>query len=349
MTGWLSSARFDLAFIAGIALLAAGMAVSTDIWPALFLPMLAVHSWLFGYEHLWSTYTNLFMHRDDRARYRGLIWLAPPLVLVALYATGHKFGLKGLLVVYFFAQFFHTVRQSWGIAQQYRHRAGGLTWDSVRLSEVTLWSVPLWGFLNRCSERPDEFVFQNFWLPPVPRAVVHGAGMVAAALWFYWIVTRIAAYRRQQIAWGHTLYMLSHALVYLAGYVLVQELCSGWLLVNIWHNVQYIAFVWLFNQRRYAAGIDQNARVLSWFSQGGYQRIALYLLATLMLSLPVYYLLPLIGTTLDEAVKNTAVPAAMVIGFTLTFHHYVVDGVVWKRKHNPELTHAFGSNVRSPA
>lgn len=335
VSAWLKDFRFDMAFIVGIAALAGAMAGVTVIWPLLFLPMLTVHTWLFGYEHLWATYTNLWLHRDDRQRYRRLIFLVPPFVLLGLYAVGHTFGLTGLYVIYFFGQFFHTVRQSWGLAQQYRRQAGGLPWDSVRLSELTLWSVPVWGLLNRCAERPTEFLFQDFWLPPVPRLAVYIAGGISMALWGWWICTRIMAWRRGSLPLGHSLYMLSHLAVYLGSYILIPELCSGWLLVNVWHNVQYIIFVWVHNRRRFASGVDTGSRSLSWLSQPGYVRAALYFLATIALALPIYYLLPELGLTLDALLKNTAVPTAVIIGLTLTFHHYIVDGIIWKRKHNP--------------
>jgi len=338
---WFYSARFDLLFIAGIALLATGMAGATVIWPALFVTMLTIHGWLFGYEHLWATYSKLFGHADDRARYRYLIYAVPPIVLTALYLLGRTYGVTGLYVVYFFGQFFHTVRQSWGIAQQYRYRAGGLPSDPVRLSEVTLWSVPVWGFLNRCAQQPDEFIFQNFWLPAVPVVAVKVAGLITAALWGYWLITRARAYLRGELAVGHTLYMVTHALVYLGGYILIDELCSGWLLVNVWHNVQYIFFVWLYNRRRFAGGVDRQARLLSWLSQAGYRRVALYAVATVALAVPIYYLLPLSGATFDQLVKNTAVPTAITVGLALTFHHYIADGIIWKRRHNPEMLAVF--------
>lgn len=338
---WLKDSTFDLGFIVGIALLAGTMASVTVFWPLLFLPMLTAHSWLFGYEHLWATYTKLLIHPDDRARNRRLIYYVPPVVLLGLYAIGHNFGLMGLYVLYFVGQFFHTVRQSWGLAQQYRHRAGGMAWDSVRLSEITLWSVPLWGFLNRCAERPDEFLFQDFWLPPVPRLAVQVAAVTSCALWLYWIVTRIAAFRRNELPLGHTLYMVSHLVIYLGGYIIITELCSGWLMVNVWHNVQYLAFVWVYNRGRFAAGIDNRTRALSWLSQPGYRRAALYFLASVALALPVYYLLPQLGISLDSLLKNAAVPTAVTLGLTLTFHHYIADGIIWKKRNNPDWGEAY--------
>ncbi|MBN8220245.1 MAG: hypothetical protein J0L53_04940 [Spirochaetes bacterium] len=338
---WLKDSCFDLTFIVGIAGLAGAMAGVTVLWPLLFLPMLTVHTWLFGYEHLWATYTGLLAHPEDRRRHPWLIFLVPLLVLAALFAIGKFSGMTGLYVTYFTGQFFHTVRQSWGLAQHYRRQAGGMGWDSPRLSEITLWSVPVWGFLNRCAERPTEFLFQDFWLPPVPKLAVWIAGVASAALWSYWFYTRITAYRRSELPLGHTLYMLSHLVIYLGAYILIPELCSGWLLVNVWHNVQYIAYVWMHNRRRFQGGVDSRTRLLSWLSQRGSIRATLFFLALVILALPIYYLLPPAGEAIDALLKNTAVPAAVTVGLTLTFHHYIVDGIIWKRRHNPNMDTVF--------
>ena len=335
ITAWLHAPAFDLLFIVGIAALACVMSGLTVLRPDLFLTMLTVHTLLFGYEHLVATYTRLFARREDRSRFRRVTLYVPPLVLLLLFAIGQAYGLVGLYAVYFVGQWHHTVRQSWGLSQQYRQRAGGMPWDAVRLSEVTLWSVPVWGLLHRCAQRPTEFLYQPFWLPSVPSLFAHIAGVASGILWLYWVYTRVQAFRRGQLAVGHTLYMLSHLLVYLAGYLWIDELCSGWLLVNVWHNVQYIVFVWLYNRRRFAAGIDAEARTLSWLSQPGALRILLYAAASVALALPIYYGLPQLGMRLDALLKQVAVPTGITIGLSLTFHHYIVDAVVWKRRNNP--------------
>lgn len=340
---WIKDPYFDLAFIFGILLLAGLMSGITVYWPLLFIPILTMHSLLFGYEHLWATYTKLIIHSDDRNRHRTLIWLAPGIILFGIAFIGNSFGLLGLYVCYFFGQFFHTVRQSWGIAQTYRLIAGGLTWDSNRLSEITLWSVPIWGFLYRCSQRPEEFLFQNFWLPYVPQIFVTISGIVSCLLWSYWIFTRIVAFRRGILALGHTYFMISHFIVYFCSYILIEELCSGWLFANVWHNVQYLAYVWAFNRKRYDSGIDPKAPFLSWLSQAGKIRALFYILTTISLALPIYYFLPQLGVTLDSFFKSGAVPIAVVLAMSLTFHHYLVDGIIWKRRNDPSTKEVFDS------
>lgn len=334
ISAWLKDPVFDLSFIVGIALLATAMSGATVLRPELLLPMLLAHTWLFGYDHLISTYTKLAGRPADRARYRHLILYLPPFVLLGLYSVGRMMGVRGLYSLYFFGQFFHTVRQSWGLAQQYRHRAGGLAWDSVRLSEATLWSVPLWGFLNRCAEQPEEFLYQPLWLPQVPHAVVHIAGLASGGLWLYWLFLRVLAYRRGELPLGHTLYLLSHLLIYLGGYVLIEDISSGWLLVNVWHNVQYLAFVWLHNRRRFASGVVSDARILSWLSQPGYLRAMLYYMACLGIATPAYYLVIRFSAGVDRLLRNSALPTVLVLSLAFTVHHYLVDGIIWKRRNN---------------
>ena len=128
--------------------------------------------------------------------------------------------------------------------------------------------------------------------------------------------------------------MVSHLTIFLCGYVLIEEICSGWLLVNVWHNVQYIVYVWLYNQRRFVNGIDPHSRFLSWFSQPGYRRLAMYAFATIALALPIYYLLPQLGLAFDSLLKNTAVPIAVTLSLTFTFHHYIADAISWRRRND---------------
>ena len=338
IAAWLHNPVFDLSFIFGILVLASAMSGATVIKPTLFLPMLVAHTWLFGYDHLVATYTKLAGRPADRARNRRLILYVPPLVLVGLYALGWSAGVRGLYALYFGWQLFHTVRQSWGIAQQYRQRAGGLGWDPERLAEATLWSVPLWGLFHRCAQQPEEFLYQPIWLPPMPSAVVQAAGLASGALWLYFVFTRVKAYRRGELPLGHTLYMLSHLVAYLGGYLLIEDIGSGWLLVNVWHNVQYLAFVWLHNRRRFAAGIAPDAPVLSWLSQPGYGRAAIYYLACLAIATPAYYLVLRFAAGADRVLQSSALPTILVLSMTLTVHHYIVDGIIWKRRHNLTAT-----------
>lgn len=338
VAAWLKDPAFDLGLIVGITLLALGMGTATAIDPRLFIPLLTVHVWLFGFDHVIATLTKLVGLPEDRQRNRFLILYLPPLILAVNVAIGARLGLWALNTVYFFWQAYHSTRQSWGLAQRYRHQAGGLPWDPPRLSELTLWSVPIWGLLYRCHQHPAQFLYMDLWMPRVPLWLVQAAGGVSGSLLSIWVVTRLRAFWRGELALGHTLFLLAHFTVFFTGYLVLDNLNSGWLLVNVWHNAQYLGFVWLHNRQRFATGVRAEARWLSWLCQPGYLRAAAYYLACLAISSPFYFVLYSVGDRIDEWLGGAVISVSLVASMTLNFHHYVVDSVIWKRRHSPALS-----------
>ena len=146
-----------------------------------------------------------------------------------------------------------------------------------------------------------------------------GVAAVAAMAW--WALSHVTAWRNRQLPVAYTLYQVSHFAVFLVGYVWIRNIDVGWLVLNIWHNAQYIAFVWLYNNNRYSAGIDPGARFLSTLSQK--RNVGLYLGLCLLISTLSY-------AAVDSLV--TAVVTPVIVFQAVNFHHYIVDGLIWKRR-----------------
>ena len=329
--GWLKDPLFDLTLIVGITGLACAMGLSAYAVPALFLPLLAVHTWCFGFDHVIATFTKLAGLPADRRRNRFLIFGLPPLVFGVALVIGGTLGIAGLNTGYFLFQWFHTTRQSWGIAQHYRRASGGIAWDPAWLSELTLWSVPVVGILRRCHQQPAKFLYMDLRLPAVPSIVVTVAGGFCVALVgaFFW--TRWQALRRGELPLAHTLFFCAHLLVFGLGYLVIEDLHAGWLLVNVWHNVQYLAYVWMHNRGRFSDGVREDAPVLSWLCQPGATRALGYFSACLLISTPLFAALFAIGDHLDARLEGRVVSLTLLFALTLNFHHYIVDGLIWKR------------------
>jgi hypothetical protein len=337
-TGWLKDPPFDLTLIVGITGLACAMGVAAAVVPALFLPLLAFHTWCFGFDHVIATFTKLVGLPDDRRRNRFLIYVLPPLLFGGTLLIGQSTGIGVLNTAYFLFQWFHTTRQSWGIAQHYR-RAAGIpskprarpTDDPPWLSEVTLWSLPVVGLLQRCHQRPTSFLWMDLFLPRVPGIVVTLAGLVAAVLVAVFFWTRWRALRRGELALPHTLFLCSHFLVFAVGYLVIDDLHAGWLLVNVWHNVQYLAYVWMHNRARFDGGVRPDARILSWFCQPGVKRGIAYFAACLLISTPLFTAIYAVGDRIDLWLNGRLISISLVFALALNFHHYIVDGLIWKR------------------
>lgn len=323
-SGWLRDQRFDLTFTVGLPALALASGAVVLLNPALLMPVLLADLWLLGYHHVVSTFTRLCFDRDSLRRYRFLVFGLPPLVAIGCFvAVAAASGVWILVSVYFYWQWFHYTRQSWGIAQGYRRKAG-IESQPGMLDTVMFYALPVAGIVTRSAQEPETFLSMPIRFIPVSETVASGAILLASVLVALWIHQTIRRFRNGQIGLPYLLYLISHHVIFATAYLVIPDVTVGWLVVNIWHNGQYILFVWMFNNRRFSAGISPRARLLSWLSQD--ERMWGYMAACVLLSTVVYWT---IGNVLPLAF---AMPLFIVYQI-INFHHYVVDAVIWRRRH----------------
>lgn len=317
--GWLRGASFDLKFIVGIpaVALASGWAVVQN--PDLFLPILLADLWLLGYHHVVATYTRLCFDKESFEKHRFLVIWLPFLVIGAVTALAFGAGFWTLATIYFYWQWFHYTRQSFGVSQVYRRKADGLVTDDARLSKLIFYALPAWGILHRSHQDPGTFLDLELKVIAVPAWAVDAAALVALATLVLWLGQRLWMWWQGRLPIAHTLYMLSHFTIFYVGYILMDSIDFGWLVVNIWHNAQYIVFVWLFNRNRFKDGVDPKARFLSKLSQN--EHVVRYVAVCLGLATVAYLLL---GTVVASLLP------VIVIYQAINFHHYIVDSMIWK-------------------
>lgn len=321
---WLRSAQFDAVLVLGLPLLSIAVIAAIAIHPALFLPILIADLWLLGYHHVISTYTRICFDRESFRKNGILLWGLLPAVIVGTIGIAWFVGVWIIVSIYFYWQWFHYVRQSWGISRAYRGRQPDADYDHSRLDQAVFWSLPTLGILHRSHQDPGTFIGLDLRMIPVPGWLVTAATVATISLLAYWLIRRLAAAREGRLNTSHTLYMLTHFFVFAVAYIAIPEISVGWLFINIWHNAQYILFVWMFNNKRFKTGVDPQARFLSYISQNG--RIGLYLLACITITGVIYWLI--LGTLQTFFVN--AVGATIVLYQIVNFHHYMVDSMIWK-------------------
>jgi hypothetical protein len=322
--GWLVGRGFDLHFILGIAALALASGWIVVEHPAMFVPILFLDLWLLGYHHVVATYTRLCFDRESLRTHRLLVFALPPVVFLAVVALATGVGPWALASVYLYWQWFHYTRQSYGIAQIYRRRSDGLVDDDNRISQLAIYLLPLWGILHRSHQAPAEFLGLELRVIPVPEIAVDIAAAAAAAAIAWWAWRKLVQWRRGRLPVAHTLYMLTHFAIFYVGYIVIDDLNVGWLVINMWHNAQYVAFVWMYNARRYKAGVDPRARFISTLSQP--RNAWRYFAVCLAISTAIY-----------AAIRGMfdGLAIIMVIYQTINYHHYIVDAVIWKVRRKP--------------
>ena len=238
-------------------------------------------------------------------------------------------GLWVLGSIYLYWQWFHYTRQSWGISQIYRRKSGGLVSEGEGLTKAMFYLLPLWGILHRSWQAPEKFLGLEVRVIPVPGFVVDAVAVAAIAVLGAWIVLRVRAFMRGQGPIAHTFYMASHVTVFTVSYVVIEDVTHGWLVVNIWHNAQYIFFVWLYNTNRYRDGIDARAPLLSAISQA--KNWWRYVAVCLAITTILYGAISGVGPHL----LALGLPSLIVIYQALNFHHYIVDSIIWKVRQAP--------------
>jgi hypothetical protein len=148
---WLYSPRFDRFFILGFLTIAVTIVATVMRQPALFFPILLADLWLLGYHHVISTYTRLCFDRESFARWHSLMFLLPVIALATI-ALAWLVGVWAVFSLYFYWQWWHYTRQSWGISRAYRAKDREALYEDGWLDQAIFYSLPILGILYRSSQ-----------------------------------------------------------------------------------------------------------------------------------------------------------------------------------------------------
>jgi hypothetical protein len=340
--GLLRNPQFDGFFVIGIPLIAiaSGFLVTYD--NDLFLPILAADLWILGYHHVISTYTRLAFDKQSFIEHRALILYLLPAVAIAVIALATLGGAWIVSTVYLYWQWWHYTRQSEGISKAYARKSSDKELGNPLILRAAFYAVPVTGILALSARSPAQFLYIPLRTLSVADIVVSAAMLVTVALLVMWLIEQVKAYRRGKLAVPYVVYVVSHFAIYYFAYIHFKEINYGWLTVNIWHNAQYILFVWLFNNRRFDGKTSDTQKFLSTISQTG--KFWLYIATCLTISTLVYFLITsVLSDAISSAFALTATMTSLIIYQTINFHHYIVDSLIWKLR-KPKIQKTLGLN-----
>lgn len=325
--GWLRSRTFDLNFI-GVAAIVALLTGFAAMWDAsLFKVLLFLDLWLLGYHHVVSTFTRLVFDWNSFRENRFLVVDLPLIVASATLAAVLLCGQWVLPTAYLYWQWFHYARQSYGIERAYRRKADRDAPIDDYVTTRSLALVPVFGIVYRSWQAQPKYLGMDVRYLPIPELVVWIVGALTVLACGWWLAQCVRAAYQGRLATAHFMYLLSHHAVFLTGYVLVPDITNGWLVLNVWHNIQYIMFVWWFNNNRFKDEVDPQAKFLSTICRRDH--VLSYVLLCLGASTAIYLV---VHQTTTAYMDNAMIPATVTAMMIINFHHYVVDGIIWKRR-----------------
>ena len=285
--GWLRNAQFDFTLIAVVAIWALAAGAAIVIEPSLFWPILFLDVWLLGYTHVISTFTRLAFDRESFRQHRLLLIPLPIVVAGFTIALALVVGEWLVATVYLYAQWFHYTRQSYGISRMYLRKAGAIPASRDWVLDGVIYALPFWGILTRSHQQPTSFLSLPIYTFPVPTALLYVVGTVATVSVTCGSRGRLKLFGRRRPDAPHSAYVASHIAIFAAGYLLIDDINTGWLVLNIWHNLQYVLIVWMFNANRFEKGIEPQRRFLSTISQP--RNVVLYAFVCWALGTALYF------------------------------------------------------------
>jgi hypothetical protein len=325
---YIRSREFDTTLLAApiVAGLAAALVVTAD--PRLYPVLLLADLWLLGYHHVVATYTRLAFDTQSLRRNRLLaVDLLVYVTLVTL-VVAMTAGAWVIATAFLYLQWFHYMRQGYGIARMYYRATPGGQIAGARdvAADFVIYLVPIYGIAARSSTMGQTFLGLPVMPIVLPDAIVTLLGFMAAAAVIAWVFRTMRAAMNETLDLQYTAFVASHIAIFLVAYVFVDDVNTGWLAINIWHNFQYVLVVWMSNAKRYASGIDSAARFLSRLSQPG--RVTMYFACCLAITTIVYAFID--RFTVLVLGGGMAVTIGIYMG--INFHHYIVDALIWKRR-----------------
>lgn len=339
----LRQAGFDRWFIFGIPVVALASLLVVLIWPGAFYTVLVLDLWLLGYHHVIATYTRIGLDRESRAKYWALLVLLPIGVIGAVFAIGLAAGAAFLTTIYFYWLWFHYIRQSEGVSKAYAARGGMRDAADVLLHRISFYLVPTASLLQLMHAGNGFLLGIKIYAPAIP------AGAMASV----WVVTALVALlslfriymltRERKASRFYLAFVCTHYLMFVVTYGLIKDVSVAWLGLNIWHNLQYLTFVWLSHERRFKGKVSDEAKLLSTLALP--RNVWMYVLGCLAVTFAFYMGVQEILSPIEATLGTSGVLTAVMVYQTINFHHYIVDAIIWRRPKSE--TAAFSSAASS--
>jgi hypothetical protein len=294
--------------------------------------------------HLISTWTRVYLVPGERFKRPVRYWVIPGLALAFAITADATGGLPLRLVrsTIFYWATWHFVAQSWGVLRIYQRKHGAAARVEARLEKALIFLPAFFCALHRLCTGPwTLFDVEVIHVRP-PALLVNAFGLLIVALaTVYLFVWFDAGRRRPAHEWVRPTYLLFNFLGFAMPFLVIRDGNSAFGAAALWHAVQYIAIVWLYNDRRYRGGIDPDARLVSWVSQRG--RPFAYMALIAACAAVVYAFA--FGVSLFVHRPFMDIALTFWTGFTLG--HYYLDGVIWKSRRYDLRT--LTSNAPAPA
>ena len=348
---WIISPRFDLLWIFGGALLSCAMAALAIALPATVVALWWLYSIFTDGPHLMASYTRTYMDPEARHKRPLLLWGSLSLIVIGplTLVISTVGGVRDLFLLFLaFATtygYYHLVRQHYGFLALYKSKNQDNSSASFLVDKWCLyagcWAPWIYYLLAHPHARAMVGLHEA---PPIIPGVLVAAWVASIAVF---LIHSLQATSR---SWPKISYALLAMLVHGLAYVLVgrfepvyaqssgpdQDFLVITIMLSVFHNVQYLALVYMHNRSRYA----DRGGAARWASSG----VLRFVLVCLVFSILYFPLttaagvFPVLQTMVGAKIGPVSINELMLsLWWGLAIHHYLLDQRIWRIKDDPEL------------
>jgi hypothetical protein len=149
-----------------------------------------------------------------------------------------------------------------------------------------------------------------------------------------YVLRQLGSLRDGSFSPAYNAFLATHVAVFGIAYFCF-SIDHGWLVVNVWHNTQYLLMVWLFNNKQFKDQVVPDRPLASLLSQR--KHVVRFFATTLAVSTVAYLVLGVTAGLLTTA----ALPVVLMAYQSINYHHYVVDTFIWKSR-RPKVREELG-------
>lgn len=346
---WIIAPRWDLMWFAATPLIVAPLVAGLQqVWTAERIWLAAMA--FFSLGHHLPGFLRAYGDADLFARFRTRLIVVPPLLFAVslLCEAMHWHALRCLIV---FWATWHGLMQTYGFLRIYSVKSGDRSAATARRDFWATTAVFVGGFV--LSDGRMLNLLQTLWYAGISESILAAvaplrwgaaAGLAGAAVWY---VAGIFHDRRERLRlesqtvpekadasrlmrpaapWNKLLLLASTAAIWGWTGSSAVDVLVGVAMFEVYHAVQYLAIVWVFNApgaQRWAAKLAGPTGELV----GGAWGIGIYLAAIAAFG-SLRYVAG--GTGGDGAYNQAAGVFAAALLSTSTLLHYYFDGFIWK-------------------
>jgi hypothetical protein len=323
-SAWMVSPAVDLLLFVGVTLTTLGPWIASDLLGISGSFVLVAVACVNG-PHLVSTWTRVYMLRRERFRRPFHYCLIPGLLAAFAILSSARDGLRLVHSVIFYWASWHFVSQSWGVLKIYQRKHGAVGTPEGWLEKALVYLPAGYFVMRRLRTGPWELFGSEIYHPTPPWALVSAVGALIVALAVAYSLLGLARRRRgEQVVPIRPAYLIFNALGFFVPYAVINDGTSAFAAAALWHAIQYVAIVWLYNRRRYAGRSDPDAPLVAWCSQPG--RALAYIALLAGGAGGVYAIAFLVAWAAGFRFEQFAI----AVWSALTLGHYYLDGVIWK-------------------